>query len=434
MFTILTVTMGALSTLFQRAASAVTCVIVMVFFELFTLTTAAQTRVPYKDKNSYFQVIPPEGWEEREFDEPRSKVEWFLPGLTANQRKASLFFLGHPLSGPVDVEAEAKDRVARLREMGSPDASLKMIEFAGAKAAHVEGSLPRQGTRMKVLMFTNYDRSYTISFTASSGEFATYLKTADEALTTFKCLPTVGTGTNAGDYDSRIQQEKIRVLINGLEESDLGLDASNSLLAIGAVAIPQLEEAERSGTLPQRRIASELVKRIREKGNATHAMQAGQTPSSSDTGGATHQENRLGTQDATPSTAGQPSDDATSLFPLPAGYRVVAAAFSTPDRLHNGHWPSHGLPKASIAITAETGKGFITYGNFWWTLDDVASEHARLYVPYASTTITLWSEGKEVWRSPAGKSLLSPEVALSHDSKIEVPFNGVSNIYILEAE
>lgn len=219
----------------------------------------------YTDKNRHFEVVPPEGWVKKEYADPRTKVSFDVPSPTPGQNKAGIFFLSHPLSREVNVRAEAENRVARLRQMGSPDAKVTTVDFAGVKAEQVEGQLGRQNVRMRVLMFTNYGRSYVISFTATGQDFAQYWPVAEKALDTFKCLPPAGTEV-ADDVDKeKIQREKIRVWTTALKEPNLGTDAFNSLLATGRPAIPQLEEAERTGTPLQRQRASELLERIRRE-------------------------------------------------------------------------------------------------------------------------------------------------------------------------
>ena len=218
----------------------------------------------YRDKNGYFEVTPPEGWVKKEFNDPRSKVSFDVPAPIAGQNKAGLFFLSHPLTGEVNVQAEAEDRVARLKQMGSPDARVTTVDFTGVKAVQVDGQMGRQNAVLRAMMFTNYGRSYTISFTATKQDFAQYWPIAEEALKTFKCIPPEGVEV-AADKDG-VQKQKIRVWITALKETDLGSDAFNSLLAIGQPAIPHLEEAERTGTPLQKQRATDLIKQIRAQG------------------------------------------------------------------------------------------------------------------------------------------------------------------------
>ena len=215
----------------------------------------------YTDKNGYFSVIPPTGWVKKEFDDPRSKVSFDVPAPVAGQNKAGVFFLSHPLTREVNVRAEAEDRVARLKQMGSPDARVTTVDFANVKAEQVDGQMGRQNTYLRALMFTKYGRSYTISFTATKQDFVQYWPIAEEALKTFKCIPPQGVEV-AADKDA-VQEQKIRVWITALKEADFGTDALNSLLAIGRPAIPRLEEAERTGTPLQKQRAAELLKQIR---------------------------------------------------------------------------------------------------------------------------------------------------------------------------
>ena len=225
------------------------------------LSGNAQEGATYTDKNRYFQVVPPKGWVKKEFDDPRSKVSFDVPAPLAGQNKAGIFFLSHPLTREVNVRAEAEDRVARLKQMGSPDARVTTVDFAGVNAEQVDGQMGRQNAFLRAIMFSNYGRSYTISFTATKQDFAQYWPIAEEALKTFKCIPPEGVEV-AADKDA-IQREKIRVWITALKESDLGTDALNSLLVIGQPAVPQLEEAERTGTPLQKQRASDLIKQIR---------------------------------------------------------------------------------------------------------------------------------------------------------------------------
>lgn len=218
----------------------------------------------YRDKNGYFQVVPPNGWVKKEFDDPRSKVSFNVPAPVAGQSRAGLFFLSHPLTSDVDVRAEAEDRVARLKQMGSPDARVTSVEFAGVKGERVDGQMGRQNMLLRVFMFTNHGRSYTVQYSATRQDFDTYWPVAEAALKTFKCIPPEGTEVPA-DNDA-VQKQKIRVWITALKETDLGTDAFNSLLAIGQPAIPQLEEAERTGTPLQKQRAADLIKQIRAQG------------------------------------------------------------------------------------------------------------------------------------------------------------------------
>ena len=151
----------------------------------------------YTDKNNHFRFCPPEGWRRKEFDDPRSKVEFYIPmGVGAN-RKASLFFLSHSISvisptGTVDIPKECKNRVARLKQMGARDARFNMIEFCGEKAAQIDATLPQHRVRMHSLWFTKYGRSYTISFTTPSALYKQYLPIIEKALATFQCIPPKG--------------------------------------------------------------------------------------------------------------------------------------------------------------------------------------------------------------------------------------------------
>lgn len=235
-------------------------VVAIAFCSVTQWAVAADT---YRDKNNYFVVTPPAGWVKKEFDDPRSKVSFDVPAPVAGQNRAGLFFLSHPLTREVNVQAEAEDRVARLKQMGSPDARVTALDFAGVKAVQVDGQMGRQNAFLRAMMFTNYGRSYTISFTATKQDFAQYWPIAEEALKTFKCIPPEGVEV-AADKDA-VQKQKIRVWITALKETDLGSDAFNSLLAIGQPAVPQLEDAAKNGTTLQKQRAADLLTRIREQ-------------------------------------------------------------------------------------------------------------------------------------------------------------------------
>jgi hypothetical protein len=229
------------------------------------INTHAGDSTVYVDKNKFFQFTPPGGWVKKEFADPRTKVSFDAPSPIPGQNKAGLFFLSHPLSGDVNVRAQAEDRVARLKRMGSPDAKVTTVAFAGENVEQIDGQMARQNARIRVLMFTKYQRSYVISFSATSQDFNQYWPIAERALETFKCLPPEEVDITTSADKERIQTEKIRVWIAALKEADLGIDAFDSLLVIGQPAIPQLEEAQRTGTELQREKASQLLEKIREK-------------------------------------------------------------------------------------------------------------------------------------------------------------------------
>jgi hypothetical protein len=247
----------------KRDSHRMVCLLSLVAVALGHLALATEPSA-YTDKNGYFSVIPPAGWVKKEFNDPRSKVSFDVPAPAAGQNKAGLFFLSHPLSGTIDMRAEAENRVARLKQMGSPDARVTTVDFAGVKAEQVDGQMGRQNAYLRALMFTNYGRSYTVSFTATKQDFAQYWPTAEEALKTFKCIPPEGVEVAADQKE--VQKQKIRVWITALKEADLGADAFDSLLAVGQPAIPQLEEAGRTGTALQKQRAADLLKRIRAQG------------------------------------------------------------------------------------------------------------------------------------------------------------------------
>jgi len=216
----------------------------------------------YRDKNGYFEVSPPEGWVKKEFNDPRSKVSFDVPAPIPGQNKAGIFFLSHPLSQEVNVRMEAEDRVARLKQMGSPDARVNTVDFAGGKAEQIDGRMGQQNMILRGLMFSRFNRSYTISFTATLQDFATYWPLAEESLKTFRCIPPEGDETPA-DKEA-VQKEKIRVWIDALKYPDLGRDAFDSLSRAGAAAMPQLREIEQSGTPLQKERAAELLKNLQQ--------------------------------------------------------------------------------------------------------------------------------------------------------------------------
>ena len=227
----------------------------------------AVNSTPYVDKNSYFEFDPPQGWVKKEFVDPRTKVSFDAPSPIPGQNRAGLFFLSHPLSGNVDVRAQAEDRVARLKRMGSPDAKVTTVAFAGGNVEQIDGQVGRQNARMRVLMFTKYQRSYVISFTATTQDFDHFWPIAERALGTFKCLPPERVDIPSAAEKERIQKEKIRVWVAALKEADLGIDAFDSILEIGQPAVPQLEEAQRTGTELQKKRFSALLDRIRGRDN-----------------------------------------------------------------------------------------------------------------------------------------------------------------------
>ena len=216
----------------------------------------------YRDKNGYFEVSPPEGWVKKEFNDPRSKVSFDVPAPIPGQNKAGIFFLSHPLTQEVNVRMEAEDRVARLKQMGSPDARVTTIDFAGGKAEQIDGRMGQQNMILRGLMFSRFNRSYSISFTATRQDFATYWPAAEESLKTFRCIPPEGAETPA-DKEA-VQKEKIRVWIDALKYPDLGRDAFDSLARAGTAAEPQLKEIEQSGTALQKERAAELLRNLQQ--------------------------------------------------------------------------------------------------------------------------------------------------------------------------
>ncbi|MFH1185980.1 MAG: hypothetical protein V1755_13215, partial [Chloroflexota bacterium] len=42
----------------------------------------------YVDKNQYFQFVPPKDWMKKEFDDPKTKVSFYVPSSVPGQNKA----------------------------------------------------------------------------------------------------------------------------------------------------------------------------------------------------------------------------------------------------------------------------------------------------------------------------------------------------------
>lgn len=220
----------------------------------------------YTDKNSYFRFIPPHDWQKKEFKDPRSKVEFYVPMGIGENRRASLFVLAHPAAtlspngkGKVDLIANAKDRVAKLKDAGAKDARYRVFRFCDVNAIQIDATLPYTQVRMHAVWFVKYDRSYTISFTTQPPFYQEYLPIIDRAFSTFRCISPMGTEDVTQADRERIQQEQIRVWINALKGPDLVEEAEHRLLEIGKPAIPALVEARKSGTEPQRQRVAKLL-------------------------------------------------------------------------------------------------------------------------------------------------------------------------------
>lgn len=231
---------------------------------------AEQDGRDYKDRHNYFSLQPPKDWHKKEFVDPRSKVEFFVPMEHGPNRKASLFVLAHPVAtlspdgrAGVNLRSTSADRVARLRQAGAKDARFDMITFCGVDASQVDATLPNSRVQMRAIWFVKYDRSFTISFTAQPAQFKTYWKVASAALDTFTCVsPDTSDAVSEAERD-RIQREQIRVWVEGLKGPDLLAESERRLLEFGPAAISALEEATRTGTDSQRERARRLLQRLR---------------------------------------------------------------------------------------------------------------------------------------------------------------------------
>jgi hypothetical protein len=224
----------------------------------------------YADTNGYFSFTPPSGWEKKEFDDPRSKVEFYVPMGIGQNRKASLFVLAHPVAtlspdgkGQVNLRGNSADRVSRLKAAGAKDASFAIVTFCGVEASQIDATLPQAQVRMHALWFVKFDRSYTISFTTQPAFYEQYLPVVEKALKTFSCTaPSSVDDVNAAERE-RIKTEQIRVWIEGLKGPDLAEEAERRLLEFGEDAIPALTRAQESGTTEQRQRAGRLLQAIR---------------------------------------------------------------------------------------------------------------------------------------------------------------------------
>jgi len=231
---------------------------------------AIQKKPLYQDKNNHFCFQPPEGWEKLEFDDPRTKVEFFVPMGTGNNRKASLFLLTHPVTtlspdgkGKVDLRTESRDRVSKLKKAGASDAQFKIMQFCEVEASQIDATLPQSQARMHAIWFIKYGRSYTISFTTQSVFYPQYLPIVEEAFSTFQCIsPTGKKDVSQADRD-RIQQERIRAFIGALKGPDTYI-AEISLLEIGEAAVPALIEIQKTGTKNQKEKAAKILEQIRQ--------------------------------------------------------------------------------------------------------------------------------------------------------------------------
>jgi len=174
----------------------------------------------YVDKNRYFQILPPEGWQVKEYQDPRSKVAFFLEPVVPGQTATSIHVLCRPLSGPTDIKADAEDTVAQLKRTGAGDAMVKMVPFAGAEAAKVEGTIVGSGVQMKVLSFKKFGRKHTIGFTAMTHEFSKYEGIVEEAISTFKCIPPNATALQEvrNDPIGREKSERIPKQVTAQDE------------------------------------------------------------------------------------------------------------------------------------------------------------------------------------------------------------------------
>jgi hypothetical protein len=225
----------------------------------------------YTDKNRYFSFRRPDGWDKKEFDDPRSKVEFFLPMGVGQNRKASLFILAHPVAtlspdgqGIVNLRENSAERVSRLKTAGSTDARFVMIRFCGVEASQIDATLPESQVRMHAIWFIKFDRSYTISFTTQPAFYQQYLPVIDKALATFHCNSPVG-AEDVKDADrDKIQAEQIRVWVEGLKEPEFAEESERRLLEFGEAAIPALAKVQKSGTPEQKRRAAKLIQAIRQ--------------------------------------------------------------------------------------------------------------------------------------------------------------------------
>ena len=84
------------------------CMLLMLLFCCMPVLGAepAARAEPYRDKNRFFELVPPAEWQKREFNDPRSKVEFFVPAPVARQSKASLFLLSIRPANPCGAQAD----------------------------------------------------------------------------------------------------------------------------------------------------------------------------------------------------------------------------------------------------------------------------------------------------------------------------------------
>jgi len=225
----------------------------------------------YTDKNRYFSFKPPEGWDKKEFEDPRSKVEFFLSMGVGQNRKASLFILAHPVAtlspdgqGTVNLRENSADRVSRLKTAGATDARFEVIRFCGVEASQIDATLPDGLVRMHAIWFIKFDRSYTISFITQPAFYQQYLPLIDQALATFQCTAPVGAEDVKDAARDKIQAEQIRVWVEGLKGPDLAEESERRLLEFGEAAIPALAKVQESGTPEQKRRAAKLIQAIRQ--------------------------------------------------------------------------------------------------------------------------------------------------------------------------
>ncbi|MFH0773010.1 MAG: hypothetical protein V1922_01750 [bacterium] len=258
----------------KRITWTTSCVAVVLLTSCVIRGAIAQPIVPerpgqseYTDKNSHFRFRPPQGWKIKEFDDPRTKVEFYVPVVGAgNMRDASLFFLSQDIkaaypSGEFDIFKESENRVSRLKSSGAKDARFTKIEFCGIDASLIEATLAKNQMQMYGLMFLKHERIYTISFTTTPLVYDKYFPIIKVSLDTFQCTaPEGGVQEEVSQEDiDTILSERIRVQINALNDPDMGDDAEASLRAYGDAAVPALLDIEKFGTAIQRTRAKRIL-------------------------------------------------------------------------------------------------------------------------------------------------------------------------------
>ena len=225
-----------------------------------------QSDSPYVDKNRYLRFTPPAGWEVKEFDDPRSKVEFYVPMETGPNRKASIFVLAHPVAtlspdgkGTIDLRAVSADRVAALQAEGATDARFEIIQFADVEASQIRATLPNTQTRMCAVWFVKHERSFTISLATPSSLHQQYLPVFQRALATFQCIPPAQADKVSKAERDRIRHEQIRVWIEAIKGADLTQVAERRLLEQGDAVVPAVLELYNSGTPAQRTRAGRIL-------------------------------------------------------------------------------------------------------------------------------------------------------------------------------